>query len=78
MEIEMELEGQSAYRFRWMASIGMRKMGRSIRTSRCVKPSLPRSSTRPATERSRSNHVAQRPPGGRKKERERLRKKFEV
>mmetsp|Transcript_27700 Transcript_27700/g.70576 ORF Transcript_27700/g.70576 Transcript_27700/m.70576 type:complete len:333 (-) Transcript_27700:270-1268(-) len=51
-------------RCRWMASMGMRRMGRSMRTRRCwiCSPSPPRTSTRPARPRSRSNQVYHSPP----------------
>mmetsp|Transcript_20396 Transcript_20396/g.61444 ORF Transcript_20396/g.61444 Transcript_20396/m.61444 type:complete len:308 (+) Transcript_20396:219-1142(+) len=50
-------------RFRWMASMGMRRIGFSILTNRWRRaPEGVRTSTRPATDRSRSNQVCHRPP----------------
>mmetsp|Transcript_6984 Transcript_6984/g.24668 ORF Transcript_6984/g.24668 Transcript_6984/m.24668 type:complete len:234 (+) Transcript_6984:1090-1791(+) len=50
-------------RSRWMASVGMRIIGRSIITSLCVTPPpADLTSTRPPTVRSLSNHVCHSPP----------------
>ena len=50
-------------RLRWIASDGMRMTGRLILSSSCVTvPSRFLTTTRPATPRSRSNHVYHSPP----------------
>eukprot|EP00982_Pelagococcus_subviridis_P008307 30830-Pelagococcus_subviridis.AAC.10 len=51
------------HRSRWIASEGMRITGRSTLTTACrAAPPFSRTSTRPATPRSRSNHVYHSPP----------------